>query len=394
MWSFLLACSVQTFIGSSGKGAVSGGVYQDDGSPVVGATVVIGDGSVVTDSSGRFAREGLTVGDVAVSVNVAGLSPGRRTVQVDEDATASVTFSLVRRTHTTLPDAVAGGTLATADGLQMVFPAGALVDGAGAPIAGVVDVDYAMFTDRLSLANAPGPLRAVYDDGTTSPLVSDGMVDVVLTQAGADVHLAKSVAVSFPVIGNPTPRGGTFGSYWFDTTRGLWVPEGGSRRVGDRFEIEADHFSTWNCDAPAAESACVEMVLETTQGPLANANVLVWLSDGISMWEQTNASGYLTFLTQPSVTATIAVAWDAEGRYRLETADAIWSMGPYVLPGPGESCLSLGAVGPGGADLDGDGEAIQPWGNDCFDEDPSTTAPCPDAAPLDTGWDSSSVGAY
>lgn len=378
MLTFLLGCSLDAGVHRQGTGVVRGHVVFEDGTPVAGAEVSVGDVPREADGEGAFEVE-VPAGDAVIVVRADGATMNQVTVPVESGATVDALVRVVALRAATLADATAGGEVRTDDGLVLTFPPNALADEGGQLATGEVRVEYALLNTATSLLAAPGGLLAVERDGELVQLRSNGMVDVRVSQGGAPLQLVAPAELSFPVIGNAPPCDEPYGAFWFDEAEGAWVEDGSGRVTEDGlFTATVDHFSYWNCDARVRGDGCIfGTLLDRDGSPLANRLVGVWLSDGTATELWTDALG--GFLVQATVgsTVTVGVVWDLEGVAAESEADAIWSFGQVDVQAGEAGCMDLGRSTPTGTDLDGDGEPIAPWGRDCDDHDASATAPCP-----------------
>lgn len=374
-----LACALDTHVTPLAPGVLRVRAFLDDGTPVVGAEVTVFADTFETDTEGSVDIAGVPTGEVGVSIRADGASLAHTTVTVEEGQTTEAVIQLRSLRHTTLSDAERGGTVRTDDGLELTFAGESLVDIEGTPVTGDLDIHYALFDSALSLAAAPGDLQADDGNGGTVQLVSNGMVDVHLSHDGLEVQPLWPVRLSFPTLGNETPCGEEFGLYGFDAAIGLWTAAPGGRIAGDRFVADVEHFSYWNCDAPTRGDGCIDVTLERDGDPVSRQEVGVWLSNGMAASPTTDGSGSLRIDAPVGAVVTVGVVVDTEGRTSAAEADAIWSLGPVTVPSAEDGCADLGTVEPNGTDLDGDGEAIEPWGDECYDGDPELSEPCPGA---------------
>lgn len=375
----MLACAIDAHVSALPPGVLRVHVFLDDGTPVVGADVTVFAEPFVTDIEGAVEIAGLPSGDVPVSIHADGASPGQTTVTVEEGETTEAVVQLRTLRLATLHDAELGGTVRTDDGLELTFAADSLVDVNGSRVSGDLDVRYALFDTALSLGAAPGSLLAEGADGEPVQLVSNGMVDVHLSHDGVEVQPIAPVVLSFATLANEAPCGEEFGLYGFDEATGLWSGETGGRVVDDRFVASVEHFSYWNCDAPTYGKGCIDVTLLRDGEPVPRQEVGVWLSNGTAASPTTDGFGAIRIAAPQGAIVTVGVVYDAEGLTDAEQADAIWSIGPLTVPATEAGCADGGSVEVNGTDLDGDGYAIEPWGNECYDDDPSLTEACPGA---------------
>lgn len=393
LFLLVFACGVEIRATPLPPGVLQGHVFFDDGTPAVGAEVTVYTTTVTTDMEGYFELAGLPTGEAPVAIRAEGAAPTQGTVLTEEGKTTNAAFQVLALRSASLPDAAAGGTVSTDDGLTLTFAPNALVDVNGTPVSGAVDVQYALLNTALSLIAAPGGLLTEGRDGTPVPLVSNGMVSVALSHQGVEVQPVLPVELSFPIIGVSAPACEEFRLYGFDEGSGVWVEEGGGEVVGDRFVADVEHFSYWNCDAPAAGDGCIDVTLKRDGSPVVHERVGVWVSNGTAATPTTDALGAFRIPAPVGAVVTLGVVLDAEGRVDADHADAIWSVGPLTVPNAEDGCADAGTVEVTGVDQDGDGQPVQPWGWECYDQDPTVTEPCPGgsesaAGSRDSAWGS------
>lgn len=385
---FVLACEVESQITHLRPGTLQGHVFFDDGTPAAGAEVTVYATTATTDVEGSFELAGLPAGEAPVTIRAEGAAPAFGSVLAEDGQTTNATFRVLSLRTASLPDAAAGGTVTTDEGLMLQFAPNSLIDTNGVQVSGAVDVHYALFDTVLSLIAAPGGLLTTGRDGSLVPLVSNGMASVSLSQRGVEVQPVLPVGLSFPTLGAPAPDCEEFRLYGFDEGSGVWVEEGGGAVVDDRFVGEVDHFSYWNCDAPAAGDGCIDITLLREGAPVALQRVGVWLSNWTAAMPTTDVLGSFRIPAPAGSVVSLGIVLDAEGQVSLEEADAIWSIGPITVPEAGEGCACPEAVEVTGADRDGDGAAVPPWGTDCEEGDPAATEGCdgylPDPTMSDT----------
>lgn len=372
----LLACSVETHMTEVPPGTLRGHVFLDDGTPVASVEVGVMADTFVTDVEGAFEIAGLPAGEVAYTLRSETTSFGQGTVMIEAGETTEANFQVLPLRDATLADGAAGGTVTTDDGLELVFPPNALVDANGALVTGPVQIDYALLNTAVAVLAAPGGLLTTGPDGDLVPLVSNGMVDLRLSQGGLEVQPVSPVTLSFPTIGTTAPCGESFDLYRFDQGDAVWKLEGGGRLDGDRFVATIESFAYWNCDVPTSGDGCIDVTLHRDGEPFALREVGVYLSNGTAAMPTTDALGAIRVSVAEGAFVTVGVVFDAFGNARAEAADAIWSLGPIEVPEAADGCADLGVVEVTGVDVDDDGYGIAPWGWECFDDDPATTTDC------------------
>lgn len=163
----------------------------------------------------------------------------------------------------TLADAAAGGTLAGRDGARLVLPPGALVDAAGAPVAGAVQVAVTPVDPGADPRAFPGRYQGLRPAGTRGLIESYGTVEFVPTKNGAPLQLApgRRATIEIPIYtalhrdGRPVQPGDTIPLWSLDERSGDWVQEGQGTVVASTaspselaLRATVGHLSWWNCD--------------------------------------------------------------------------------------------------------------------------------------------------
>ena len=216
---------------TSGTGGIGGRVTDLNGNPVGGATVRTATGVVTqTGSEGTFAIQGLPAAErLAVSVEARGFGTATRIYPVVAGQQLTQPIPLVPSAAPVRIDAQAGGVVPIAGGGRITIPSGSLVNAAGQPVTGPVDVRTTYWdpSSQAQVRAAPGDFSAVQLNGSTAQLETFGMLQSVVTDgAGQPVELApgRSATINFPVrnpIGATPPP-----LYDFDAQTGRWVEVG------------------------------------------------------------------------------------------------------------------------------------------------------------------------
>ncbi|HEV7734278.1 MAG TPA: hypothetical protein VGR62_19050 [Candidatus Binatia bacterium] len=160
--------------------------------------------------------------------------------------------------------AATGGSLSGDDGSTLVVPAGALVDGAGNAVAGVVDVTVTpVDVTGQDLAAFPGRFEGIRDAGTRGPIASHGVVEYTLMQNGQPVELAagQTATIEIPLYagahldGADAQPGDHIALWSIDETTGIWTQSGegtvvvsASSPTGVALQAQVPHLSWWNAD--------------------------------------------------------------------------------------------------------------------------------------------------
>lgn len=169
---------------------------------------------------------------------------------------------LAREAALTLPSAAAGGELVGKDGAKVSFAPNSLVDAAGNPVSGPVQVSMTPVDVVDNLRAFPGRFEGLRPSGAQGLLLSYGTVEFVLSAEGAPVQLApgKKATIEIPIYtgfkrnGTPIVAGDTFPVWSLNERTGGWTEEGVGTAVAAAspsdlaLRAEVTHFSWWNHD--------------------------------------------------------------------------------------------------------------------------------------------------
>jgi hypothetical protein len=237
------------------------------GEPLQGVTVELVDGSAnaTTGADGSATLRTGTGVPVVLRLSKAGYADQVQRVQVPpggEPGFLQVTMR-PREPAVTLPDAAAGGTVDGPDGVRVIFAPGSLVDAAGVPATGAVQVAMTPVDVTESPRAFPGRFEGLAGDGQQGLIVSFGVVEVVLRQGGQPLQLApgRRATLEIPVYarqgldGRALQPGDTYPMWSLNERTGLWVAEAIGTVVaapgtpeGLALRGEVSHFSWWNHD--------------------------------------------------------------------------------------------------------------------------------------------------
>ena len=147
-------------------------------------------------------------------------------------------------------------------GIRVQIPANSLVDSAGNPPSGPVQV--ALTTVDLAAPDGmPGDYSARDSSGDPFVMESAGAGTVEITGAAGRYNLApgNSAQITIPV--NPAQLGGapppTIPLLSYDEQQGLWVQEGTATLVGGTYVGKVSHFSEINTDQLKVNQACLRI---------------------------------------------------------------------------------------------------------------------------------------
>lgn len=241
-----------------------------DGLAVVGVSIGLtgpGAASVTTDATGRAdIALGVAV-PLALKLSKTGYADQLLAVQLPAGAGADTLIEATMRPRDAavpLTDAHLGGTVTGRAGASVTLPADALVDGGGALATGAVQVALTPVDVTLPGAGGfPGRFDGVRQDGATTPIVSFGTVEFMLSAGARRLQLApgKTATIEIPIWaamrldGSVLAVGDTTPLWSLDEASSIWVQEGTGQVVastaspsGLALRATISHFSWWNSD--------------------------------------------------------------------------------------------------------------------------------------------------
>lgn len=284
--------------------SVSGFVTDENDAAVKGATVQFGTSTITTDKYGYFEMKNVqVVKDAAVvTVNKPGYFKGIKTYIAKEGKAAFFRIKLIPKTNVGSISGATGGTVALANGLSIVLPAGAVVNAAtNTTYTGTVSV--AAFWINPEAADLdkimPGDLRGINTEGVIKLLQTYGMAAVELTGVSGEllqIAGGKKATLTLAIPASLSANAPASIPLWyFNETNGLWKEEGSAVKTGNSYVGEVSHFSYWNCDFPFPNAVQFDCTLVDVNGnPIPGLDVWINYPNGqiTGCHGTTNANGY------------------------------------------------------------------------------------------------------
>jgi hypothetical protein len=277
-------------------GVVTTAATADAATPagIGGATVSLADGTFLgtTNDQGWYFVKNVPAGQ-SVPVCFESASHARRcrnlTAAGGQNVQVSNTGLLDRNPLSGALDPAVGGTIPLDTATSIFFPPNAACKQAsGAAAAGPVSCSLTPLVgaDSAMRGAAPGNFRGEQSGGTTSQLVTGGMMEIVCQDgAGARVNVctAKTARIRFPVDGatcaNTALHPDSMKSWGYDEASGLWKEYGtfaktcGAGTADSYYEGLVNHFSYWNADDPIQTTCATGRVLDLAGAPVLGALV-------------------------------------------------------------------------------------------------------------------------
>ncbi|MBS1741513.1 MAG: carboxypeptidase regulatory-like domain-containing protein [Bacteroidetes bacterium] len=275
------------------NGSVSGVVVDEHNVPVNGAEVKIGSSTVTTDARGSFLVKNVQLDKYVstVTINKPGYFKAVRSFSAN--ATLNyVNIKLIPRTLAGTIDSNNPSAVTLSNGTNISLQSNSVViKSSGAAYTGQVKV-YAAYIDPTSTDMStvvPGSLMG-QDANNMYALQSTGMIAVDLESAsGEALQLAgsKPASIKMPIPSSLQSKAPATIDTWSLDDRGVWIKEGTATKNGNVYEMQATHFSFWNCDVPAVSTYLSIHVQDQAGNPLINTLVSLTVPNNTTWWSTT-----------------------------------------------------------------------------------------------------------
>lgn len=241
-------------LGESVTRNFKGTVVDENHNPVAYATIKMGSFTTTSDSNGIFNLASVPVLErfAYLTAEKDGYLTGSRATMPHEGENNMVIMLLPRNVVATIPTGQTTNVLLP-NSVKLSFD-GAFMTEDGAPYNGNVDiiVNYLAANDPDVFIKMPGTLLGTRTDGTLSGMETYGMINVELEGSNGEklqIQTGHEVDMVLPIAENQLDTAPATIPLWhFDETSGLWVEEGFSRKVGNKYYGSVSHFTWWNND--------------------------------------------------------------------------------------------------------------------------------------------------
>ncbi len=200
-------------------------------------------------------------------------------------------------------EAAEGGLIQFDSEVAIDFPENAFVDADGNVYTGDVEVQtYYHHPENEDYAESlPGALVGLDEAGELSALVTEGMLTVDLqTPSGETIEVNGTVSVQVKMpASNQSPD--QILLWHLNEDYGIWVEEGVATKVGEFYEFEVTHFSTYNLDYKVDSLSEINFTVEDITGNIMPAQRLQVFHEGTVIKNiTTDADGKFSLLRAPS----------------------------------------------------------------------------------------------
>lgn len=277
--------------------SVIGIIIDEMGNPIPQAQVSLGNLSRLSDQSGLFQFDAVTMNakGTFIQIEKEGYFLAGRRFYPKADSKSNIRIQLIEKVFNESFSSSEGATInINGDGGSIVFEANSIKTNSGEPYNGTVWVASKWLNPTLlsTLDQMPGALQGVNMLNEEQSLATYGMVAVELQgSAGQTLNIADNFTAQLNMkvpesLQSSAPA--EIPLWSFNYTYGIWVEEGKAVLDDGMYKGAVSHFSFWNCDYPGKTVEFdVTLIDETTQQALQNMLVTLSFTD-----ESTCASGY------------------------------------------------------------------------------------------------------
>jgi len=254
---FEITPPIPTF-GMNVQASVMGTVIGENGQPIIGAVVSLGNLIEYTDQYGvfQFKDQTLFSGGTYITVEKDGFFHGSRKFYPKGGSTSRINIELMNMVQVSNFISSVGQKVEF-ENVEVDFPENSIMREDGSSFDGNVNV-YAKYLDPTlvkTLNQMPGDLTALNENGEQVSLTSYGMVTVELRDDSGSKLQVKTGSMAEIIMPVPTEilssAPATIPLWHFDKSLGTWIEEGEANLVNGQYIGEVSHFSFWNCDIPS-----------------------------------------------------------------------------------------------------------------------------------------------
>ncbi len=264
--------------------SVTGFVADEAGEPIANADVKVGNMNTTTDDYGHFFLNDVSLDakGTVVTVKKPGYFNGSRRFLAVENQENRVKIQMLSKSFDYNFDASNGGTVQTADGASIVFPANSIKKADGTIYTGEVKV-AAKWLDPSNVETfdrMPGNLQGVSRDVEEVALGTYGMMAVELessTGEALNITEGSTATLSMPIPASLQANAPSEIPLWsYSEEHGVWVEEEFTATLTNGSYVgEVSHFSFWNCDYPFPLVEFTLVLVDENGEPLSNYKVAI-----------------------------------------------------------------------------------------------------------------------
>ena len=227
------------------KSGFSGLVSDQEGNPISGALVTIGNLWTMTDINGVYFLENASVNieRAFVIVSKSEYYESSRTLTAKVNTANNLNFILTRKQEIGTFAVTAGETFGLPDGAVLEIPADVVDDFTGE--ANFFANTWTITDINLSL-QMPGEFIGEVENGEEKSLIPYGVIVIDAEEtsgAPLEINASKTIKVSIPLSDNNPPA--IVPLWLFDEVEGIWIQKGTATLEGQFYVAEVSEFGYW-----------------------------------------------------------------------------------------------------------------------------------------------------
>jgi hypothetical protein len=298
------------------NGRLMGIVSTENGQPVSGAVVKVGNNQTTSNNEGMFVFNNVSMNKNGTFVHVShsGFWQASRKVYPHLNGTHHTHLVLMPKENAGQFDAATGGNINLSAGLELTFAANAVADLNNQPYSGntAVAARWLNPLDENTKDMMPGDLAGRNASGQRVAIMNYGIAAVELSGGGQTLNLLEGspALLKFPVHADLQANAPNQISLWrFDEVIGLWIHEGFAELNGAYYEASVPHFSFW-CIGEEVESVeLTGIIADENDNPISAIPVSLFHPDfGYLGSVFTASNGVFTGLAPAGISLTLSVA--------------------------------------------------------------------------------------
>jgi hypothetical protein len=237
--------------------SVSGQVLDENGTPLVGAEVKVGNHSFTTTSNGIFFFKNISTAEKATLIEVIkpGYFKGYRTLSITKNKDHFTRIRVMKADNPQNFTASNDAAIIAAGGASINIAKNSIMNAAtGVAFNGIVQITAKTIKalDPNIAELTPGALRGINTAGEENALATYGMLAVEMQDANGNalqIATGKTAEIRMPIAAAQLATAPATIPLWhFDEAKAMWVEDGSATKVGTEYIGKVTHFSYWNCD--------------------------------------------------------------------------------------------------------------------------------------------------
>lgn len=281
--------------------AIRGKVVDEEGSPLIGARVSVGNQNLQTDESGCFHFKNVSVkkSGTIVKATETGFYNGSAHSNFTAEGSSYVEVRMIKKGAPQTIEGILGGEITSNGGMKINIPPNALISQNGDPYYDEVQVFSRWLdpTDSEVGGIMPGALMATDEDGNPLALATYGMMAMELEASNGSVLKVKpgeTIKVEMPIppsLATTAPE--EIPLWYFDLDEEQWLLSGSCKKIGNYYECKITSTGYWNCDIALPAICLSGQVFNSDSSFGCYLKVIVEdLTDNFIYWGHTDSTGY------------------------------------------------------------------------------------------------------